>query len=48
MTTRKYHKKGGKTRRMKGGKSVSSSGAVKLKYKEKDIVCEVCGSNHHM
>jgi len=47
MATRKYHKKGGKTRRFKGGKSISSSGAVKLKYKEKEVVCDVCGSNHY-
>jgi ssDNA-binding Zn-finger/Zn-ribbon topoisomerase 1 len=47
MTTRKYHKKYGKTRKNKGGKAVSSSGAVKLKYKEKEVICDVCGSNHY-
>jgi ssDNA-binding Zn-finger/Zn-ribbon topoisomerase 1 len=47
MSTRKYNKKGGKTRRFKGGKSISSSVAVKLKYKEKEVVCDVCGSNHY-
>jgi ssDNA-binding Zn-finger/Zn-ribbon topoisomerase 1 len=47
MTTRKYHKKEGKTKRKRGGKAISSSGAVKLKYKEKEVICDVCGSNHY-
>jgi ssDNA-binding Zn-finger/Zn-ribbon topoisomerase 1 len=47
MATRKYNKKGCKTRKNKGGKAISSSGAVKLKYKEKEVICDVCGSNHY-
>jgi hypothetical protein len=47
MATRKYNKKGDKTRKNKGGKAISSSGAVKLKYKEKEVICDVCGSNHY-
>jgi ssDNA-binding Zn-finger/Zn-ribbon topoisomerase 1 len=47
MATHKYNKKGGKTRKLRGGKAISSSSAVKLKYKEKEVVCDVCGSNHY-
>jgi ssDNA-binding Zn-finger/Zn-ribbon topoisomerase 1 len=47
MSTRKYNKKGGKTRKLRGGKGISSSGAVKLKYKEKEVACDVCGRNHY-
>jgi len=47
MSTRKYNKKGGKTRRLRAGKAISSSSAVKLKYKEKEVLCDVCGSNHY-
>jgi ssDNA-binding Zn-finger/Zn-ribbon topoisomerase 1 len=47
MATRKYNKKGGKTRRYRGGKAISTSTPVKLKYKEKEVVCDVCGSNHY-
>ena len=47
MSTRKYNKKGGKSRRLRAGKAISSSGAVKLKYKEKEVVCDVCRSNHY-
>lgn len=47
MATRKYNKKCGKTRRLRGGKAISSSVAVKLKYKEKEVVCDVCGSDNY-
>ena len=47
MKTRRNNKKGGKTRKLKGGKTFSSSSPVKLNYNGKDITCEVCSSNNY-
>jgi ssDNA-binding Zn-finger/Zn-ribbon topoisomerase 1 len=47
MATRKYHKKGGKTRKLKGGKTFSSSAPVKISYNGKEITCDICGSNNY-
>ena len=49
MSTYKYTKKVGKinTRKLRGGKTISSRTPVKLDYKGKEVVCEVCGSNHY-
>jgi hypothetical protein len=47
MKTYRKYKKGGKTRRIKGGKTFSSSTPVKLSYNGKDIPCDVCGINNY-
>ena len=47
MATRKYNKKGGKTRRFRGGKTFGSNGPVKLNYNSKEITCDICGSNNY-
>ena len=36
-----------KTRKLRGGKTFSSSTPVKLSYNDKSIVCEVCGNNNY-
>ena len=46
-TTRKNNRKGRKTRKLRGGKTFSSSQPVKLNYNGKDILCEVCSSNNY-
>lgn len=49
MLTRKYksNKQIKNTRKNRGGKTISSHTQVKLNYKDKEIVCDVCGSNHY-
>lgn len=56
MSTRKYNKKiktknlktiKNKNQNLKGGKTMSSSSPVKLDYKGKDLVCDVCGTNNY-
>lgn len=55
MATRKYNKKGNnKTKKVinqklkkSGGKTISSDTPVKLNYKDKEIVCDVCGGKHY-
>ncbi len=50
MKTRRNNKKGGKlrkTRKLIGGKTLSSSTPVKLNYNGKDIICEICNSNNY-
>jgi len=58
MRMYKCNKKGCKTRKittnkkvttnkLTGGKTLSSSRPVKLNYNGKDVVCDVCGSNHY-
>lgn len=47
MATRKYNIKSGKSKKLRGGKTFSSSSPVKLTYKEKAVVCDVCGSNNY-
>ena len=47
MKTHRKHKKGGKTRKIRGGKTWSSSKPVKLIYNSNDVNCEVCGNNNY-
>lgn len=47
MKTSRNNKKGGKSRKLRGGKTFSSSTPVKLNYNGKDITCEVCNSNNY-
>ena len=47
MTPRKYKKKGGKTRKLKGGKTFSSSSPVKLNYNNTEVKCNVCDNNNY-
>lgn len=47
MKTHRKYKKGGKTKKMRGGKTFSSSNPVKLNYNGKDITCDVCNSNNY-
>lgn len=46
-THKKNIRKRRKTIKLIGGKTFSSSKPVQLKYKEKDINCDICGSNHY-
>ena len=48
MKTRRNNKKGGKSRKLRGGKTFSSSTPVKLNYNGKDITCEICNSNNYI
>jgi hypothetical protein len=47
----KTHKKnikcGRKTKKIIGGKTISSNKPVKITYKEKEILCEICSSNNY-
>ena len=47
MRTYKKNMKRGKTKKRIGGKTFSSSKPVKINYKEKEITCDVCGSNNY-
>jgi hypothetical protein len=47
MKSRRNNKKGGKTRRLKGGKTFSSSVPVQLTYNNKEVICDVCSSNNY-
>lgn len=47
MTTNKYNKKARKTRKIRGGKTFSSSAPVKLTYNGKNIACDICQSNNY-
>lgn len=47
MKTHRNNKKSGKSRKLRGGKTFSSSTPVKLNYNGKDITCEVCNSNNY-
>ena len=47
MKTRRNTKKGGKSRKLRGGKTFSSSNPVKLNYNGKDITCDICGTNNY-
>lgn len=47
MKTKRIHNKRRKSRKMKGGKTFSSSKPVKLNYNGKDIICDICGSNNY-
>ena len=47
MKTLRNNKKGGKSRKLRGGKTFSSSTPVKLNYNGKDITCEICNSNNY-
>jgi len=46
-TYRKYNKSGRKTKRVMGGKTISSSKPVKLTYNVKEIFCDICQSNNY-
>ena len=48
MKTHRHNKKGGKSRKIRGGKTFSSSTPVKLNYNGKDITCEICNSNNYI
>ena len=48
MKTHRHNKKGGKSRKIRGGKPFSSSTPVKLNYNGKDITCEICNSNNYI
>ena len=47
MKTYKYNKKSRKTRKLRGGKTFSSSTPVKLTYNGKHITCDVCQNNNY-
>jgi len=47
MKTRRNSKKGGKTRKRKGGKTFSSSVPVQLTYNTVEVKCDVCSSNNY-
>jgi hypothetical protein len=47
MKTRRNNKKYSKTKKIRGGKTFSSSTPVKLNYNSKDIVCEICNNNNY-
>jgi hypothetical protein len=47
MKTHRNNKKGGKSRKLRGGKTLSSNTPVKLNYNGKDIICEICNSNNY-
>ena len=48
MKTHRHNKKGWKSRKIRGGKTFSSSTPVKLNYNGKDITCEICNSNNYI
>ena len=47
MKTHRKNKKGGKTKKIRGGKTWSSNKPVKLNYNGNDLNCQVCSSNNY-
>jgi hypothetical protein len=47
MRTKRNYIKGGKTKKLRGGKTWSSDKPVKLNYNGRDILCEICSSNNY-
>jgi hypothetical protein len=47
MKTRRNIKKGGKTKKQRGGKTFATSKPVKLNYNGHDLNCQVCNSNNY-